>query len=84
MIFGSIFAGPCFHRILIDFGTILEAIWEGFVIRWVFFSHLKNDSDFRAHFRAPRGAPGSPREPGEHTAKLAKILPAPKGNVPVT
>ena len=40
------------------------------------FLHLKIDSDFGAHFRAPQG---SPREPGNHTAKLAKILPAPKG-----
>ena len=27
---------------------------------------------------------GSPREPGEHTTELVKILPAPKGKVPVT
>ena len=27
----------------------------------------------------PRGAPGSPRDPGKPTGELAKILPAPKG-----
>ena len=45
-----------------NFGGDLERIFDQMCV----FFHLKNDSDFGAHSRAPRGAPGSPRgEPGE-------------------
>ena len=67
-----------------DLDTFLEAIWGGFFITFVFFRTLKITVILKLISELPRGAPGSPREPTEHTRKLAKILPAPKGNVPVT
>ena len=84
MIFGRIFASPCFHRNFMDLGPILEAIWEGIWIGWTFFCTLKSTVILECISELPRGAPGSPRELGEHTTELAKSLPAPKGNVPVT
>ena len=45
------------------------------------FLHLKNYSDFGAHFREPQE---NSRGLGNHTTDSRRTLPAPKGKVPVT
>ena len=62
-----------------DVGQILEAIWEGICTRWVFFCTLKSIVIWELISELPRGAPGSPRDLGNHTSELAKSWPAPKG-----
>ena len=71
-LFSSIFNGFGYH-----FGGDLGRIFHQMDV----FSHLKNDSDSGARFRAPQG---SPRDLPEQTPNAGKTLPAPKGNVPVT
>ena len=81
MIFGSIFASPFFHRFLMDLGTILEVIWEGFCIRWVFFYTSKIIVIFQLILESPRGVPGSRESTRQMRDGPCRPL---KGKFPVT
>ena len=67
-LFSSIFEGFKYY-----FGGDLGRILHQIAV----FSHLKNDSDFGTHFRAPRGAPRDAQEPDKACEKVGKIPAGP-------